>query len=273
MTQTSSVSTHTLDVPGAHLYYELRGSGPLIAMVGAPMAAAAFAPAADLLATDHTVLTMDPRGHRSSVLDDPEQDSTPELRADDLARIITHLGAGPAVVLGSSGGAVTTLALVQAHPELVSTAIAHEPPLNQLLDNHDELRISTADLVATYASGDTLGAWRKFFANANIQMPEPMFEQMFGGDRDPIDVASERFWYLHEIEGTGWWQPDLAVLRATPVRLVAGIGAASANQFCDKTTRALAAQLGIEPTMFPGGHTGFVEDPAAFVTRLRAVLS
>ncbi|MEU7144198.1 alpha/beta hydrolase [Nocardia sp. NPDC046473] len=273
MTQTSSVTSHTLDVPGAHLYYELRGSGPLIAMVGAPMNAAAFAPAADLLATDHTVLTMDPRGHQSSVLDDPEQDSTPELRADDLARILTHLDAGPAVVLGSSGGAVTTLALVQAHPELVSTAIAHEPPLNVLLDNRDELRMQTADLVATYASGDTLGAWRKFMANANIEMPEPVLQQMFGGDRNPADVASERFWYLHEIEGTSWWQPDLAALRATPVRVVAGIGAASTNQFCDHTTRALAAELGIEPTLFPGGHTGFVEDPAAFVTRLRAVLS
>lgn len=272
MTQTSSVTSHTLDVPGARLHYELRGSGPLLAMVGAPMPAAAFAPAAELLATDHTVLTMDPRGHHGSALDDPEQDSTPDLRADDLARILAHLDAGPAVVLGSSGGAVTTLALVQAHPELLSTAIAHEPPLNLVLDNHAELRAKTDDLVATYASGDVLGAWRKFFATADIAMPEPMLEQMFGGDRAPADVASERYWYLHEIEGTSWWAPDLAVLRATPVRVVAGIGAASANEFCDRTTRALAEQIGVEPTLFPGGHTGFVEDPAAFVTRLRAVL-
>ncbi|PXX70834.1 pimeloyl-ACP methyl ester carboxylesterase [Nocardia tenerifensis] len=272
MTQTSSVSTHTLDVPGARLHYELRGSGPLIALVGAPMDAAAFAPVADLLATDHTVLTMDPRGHKGSVLDDPEQDSTPELRADDLAAILTHLDAGPAVVFGSSGGAVTVLALVQAYPELLTTAIPHEPPLNVVLDNHDELRASTADLVATYASGDTLGAWRKFFANANIQMPEPVLEQMFGGDRDPAQVASERFWYLHEIEGTGWWEPDLAALRATPVRVIPAIGADSAGQFCDRTTRALAEQLGLEPALFPGGHAGFVEDPATFAERLRAVL-
>ncbi|WP_107656619.1 alpha/beta fold hydrolase [Nocardia suismassiliense] len=270
MTQTSSVATNTLDVPGARLHYEVRGSGPLIALVGAPMDAAAFAPLADLLATDHTVLTMDPRGHKSSVLDDPEQDSTPALRADDLARILAHLDAGPAVVFGSSGGAVTTLALVQARPELVSTAIAHEPPLNVVLDN--EMRTSTADLAATYASGDVLGAWRKFFADANMEMPEPVLEQMFGGDRDPAQVASERFWFLHEIDGTVWWKPDLEVLRATPVRLVAGIGADSTDQFCDHTTRALAARLGVEPTLFPGGHIGFVDDPATFVVRLREVL-
>ena len=30
--------------------------------------------------------------------------------------------------------------------------------------------------------------------------------------------------------------------------------------------------LGTEPTMFPGGHTGFAEDPAGFAARLRSVL-
>lgn len=272
MTRTSSVDAHTLDVPGAHLYYEVRGSGPLLALVGAPMDAAAFAPLAELLATEYTVLTTDPRGHKNSVLDDPEQDSTAQLRADDLARLITHLDAGPAVVFGSSGGAVTTLALVQARPDLVTTAIAHEPPLHRVLADHDELRSRAADLVATYASGDVLGAWRKFFANANIEMPEPALHEMFGGDRDPAQVASERYWYLHEIQGTNWWEPDLGTLRATPVRLVAGIGADSTGQFCDHTTRALAAQLGIEPTLFPGAHVGFVDNPAGFATRLREVL-
>ena len=36
----------TLEVPGAHLFYEFRGQGPLVALVGAPMDADAFAPLA-----------------------------------------------------------------------------------------------------------------------------------------------------------------------------------------------------------------------------------
>ena len=60
------------------------------------------------------------------------------MRADDLARLLIHLDAGPAVVLGSSGGAVSALALVQAHPELVHTVIAHEPPLDELLDDREQ---------------------------------------------------------------------------------------------------------------------------------------
>ena len=33
------VTTRTLDVPGAHLYYESRGSGPVLVLTGAPRAA------------------------------------------------------------------------------------------------------------------------------------------------------------------------------------------------------------------------------------------
>ena len=102
--------------PGARLHYEVRGRGPLVVLVGAPMDAAAFAPLADLLAADHTVLTTDPRGINRSSVDDPDRDSTPELRADDLARLLTHLDAGPAAVLGSSGGAVSALALAAGPP-------------------------------------------------------------------------------------------------------------------------------------------------------------
>ncbi|WP_372341969.1 alpha/beta fold hydrolase [Nocardia sp. CC227C] len=102
------------------------GKGPLIAVVGAPMGAGEFQGLAEALSSDFTVLTTDPRGHGSSVLTDPEQDPTPPARADDLARLIRQVDAGPAVVFGSSGGAVTTLALVAAAPELVSVAIPHE---------------------------------------------------------------------------------------------------------------------------------------------------
>lgn len=268
-----AVTAATLDVPGAHLYYELRGTGPLLVLVGAPMDAAAFAPAAELLAADHTVLTTDPRGHRSSTLDDPTRDSTPELRAEDLARLITQVNAGPATVFGSSGGAVTALALAQARPDLATTVIAHEPPINALLADRDAHRAATEDIIAAYAAGDVLGAWRKFFASANIPMPEEVLAHMFGPQRDPQQMASERYWFAHEIRGTTTWEPDLLTLQAVPVRLVVGIGADSAGQFCDRTSRALAAALDVAPTMFPGGHTGFADDPATFAVRLREISS
>ncbi|WP_433734277.1 alpha/beta fold hydrolase [Nocardia sp. CA-129566] len=273
MTPTSTAAAHTLDVPGAQLHYQVRGTGPLVVLVGAPMDAAAFAPLAELLATDRTVLTTDPRGHQGSVLDDPEQDSTPQLRADDLARLIAHLGIGPAVVFGSSGGAVSALALAESQPDLVTTVIAHEPPLGELLDDRDRVRANTEDMIATYRTGDVVGAWRKFMANANINIPEPVLQQMFGGEREPRQLASERYWFDHELRGTIIWEPNSDVLQSIPARIIIGIGADSTDQLCDRASRALGTAIGVTPTIFPGGHTGFVEDPVAFATRLREVLA
>ena len=272
MNDTTTVTTGFLDVPGARLYHEVRGAGPLVVLVGAPMDAAAFAPLADLLAVDHTVLTTDPRGINRSSVADRDQDSTPQLRADDLSRLIAHVDAGPAVVFGSSGGAVTALALVQAHPEQVSTVVSHEPPLEELLDDRDQLRARSDEMVATYLSGDVLGAWARFFADANIPMPPEAIEQMFGGERDPQAVADEHFWFAHEMLPSTRWLPDVAALRAATTRVVVGIGEESTGQICDRTSTVLAASLGIEPTIFPGDHTGFVDNPAVFDARLRTVL-
>ncbi|SBT36976.1 alpha/beta fold hydrolase [Micromonospora auratinigra] len=272
-TSTTPVSTGALEVPDGRLYYEVRGRGPVVALVAAPMDASAFAPLADLLADGHTVLTTDPRGIGRSVLHDPHQDSTPELRADDVARLLAHLDAGPAAVLGSSGGAVTVLALAERHPDRVHTVVAHEPPLLGLLDDRARHAADQDDMLASYLAGDRLAAGRKFLASANIQLPEPVVLGMFGGEPEPQAAADEHFQYVHMIRGTTWFTPDVTVLRDGPTRVVVGLGEQSTGQVCDRTSRALAAALGGEPTMFPGGHIGFVEDPAAFATRLRSVLA
>ncbi|HZX03303.1 alpha/beta hydrolase [Kribbella sp.] len=259
----------TYEVSDADLYYEVRGSGPLVVLVGAPMDADAFAPLADLLAPDHTVLTLDPRGVKRSTLA-PGGTSRPEQRADDLAALIRHVDAGPAVVLGSSGGAVSALALAQYHPDVVRTVIAHEPPLDRLLPDADELLAKSEKLMAGYLAGDVVGAWKQFFQLANIYLPDDVAEMMFGGDRDPQQVAAERFWFGHEMRETITWLPDVAKLREADVMI--GLGEESTGQLCDRTSTALAGLLGIEPTRFPGGHTGFADAPEPFAAALRTVL-
>ncbi|MBO3086041.1 alpha/beta fold hydrolase [Cellulomonas fengjieae] len=269
---TTLTTATTLDVPGARLHYELRGSGPLVALVGAPMDATAFAPLADLLASDHTVLTTDPRGINRSTVDHPDRDSTPVERASDLAALLRHADRGPAAVLGSSGGAVAVLALVEAHPDLVHTAIAHEPPLDELVPDHADLYERTERMIATYLSGDTRAAWRQFMEIGNIHMPEEAFEMFFGTPREGQDGADEHFQFVHMIRDTVRFRPDVAALTAAPTRIVVGIGEESTGQLCDRTSRALASLLGIEPVLFPGDHIGFAEQPEEFVVRLREVL-
>ena len=272
MTPPSSATARTLDVPGARLYYEVRGAGPLVVLVGAPMDATPFAPLADLLAGDYAVLTTDPRGINRSPVGDPGQDSTPQTRADDLSRLLTHLDAGPAAVLGSSGGAVSVLALAQAHPEQVHTVIAHEPPLIELLPDRAERHAGNEEVIAKWLAGDHAGSWRAFLDNANIHLPEGVFEAMFAGEPDPQATADTSYQNRHMLRPTTHWRPDITALRSAATRVVVGIGETSASQLCDRTSRALATALGTEPTMFPGGHTGFAEDPDGFATRLRSVL-
>ncbi|MQA60356.1 MAG: hypothetical protein GEU86_02445 [Actinophytocola sp.] len=162
--------------------------------------------------------------------------------------------------------------LVVHHGRRAHTVIAHEPPLQKLVDDHELLRERTEDYIATYFAGEVVGSWRKFLAMADIDMPEEVFQAMFAGEREPQQIADDDFQNAHMLRPTSWWRPDIPALRAVTTRIVIGIGEQSGGQLCERTSNALAAQLGVEPTRFPGGHIGFVEDPDGFATRLRAVL-
>jgi pimeloyl-ACP methyl ester carboxylesterase len=267
---TTTATVHTVDVPGARLHYEVRGSGPLLLVLGAPMAAADFAPLADALADHHTVVTTDPRGVSASVVDDPEQDSTPELRADDVAAILDDLGAASADVFGSSGGAVAGLALVARHPGRVRTLVAHEPPLLTLLPDADEQLAGTDDLVATFRTQGLGAAWMKFMGAAGFDPDEQA-----PGTAEPSeqDLANGAHFFGHEILGTVHHVPDVAALTGGPSRVVVGVGADSQALVTYRTSAALAELLGTEPVVFPGDHGGFIGAPTEFAEALRRVLA
>ncbi|CRZ15773.1 alpha/beta fold hydrolase [Mycolicibacterium neworleansense] len=267
MTASSSLSTHSVSVPGAHLHYEVRGSGPLLLILGAPMASAEFVPLAHALAGDHTVVTADPRGVARSAVDDPNQDSTPELRADDVAAILDDLGAASADVFGSSGGAVTGLALVDRHPGRVGTLVAHEPPLLELLPDAAEQRAATEDIIATFSRDGMFAAWGKFMANAGFDVPADAPRMPAPSEQDLRDAAH---FFDHELRATTRYLPDIEALKNG--RVVLGLGEASGHLLTQRTTMALADLLGVRPVMFPGDHGGFMGAPGAFADVLRVVL-
>src|SRR3954453_9506388 len=115
-------TTHTLETAGADIAYDLHGplppadGRPPLVMIGQPMTAAGF----DTLASffpDRTVVTYDPRGLGRSTRSDGRVDNSPTVQAGDVHALIESLGAGPVEMFASSGGAVTALALVAAHPD------------------------------------------------------------------------------------------------------------------------------------------------------------
>lgn len=266
-------TTHTLDVPGAHLHYEVRGSGPLLLIIGAPMAAAAFAPLADMLANDHTVVTHDPRGISGSSLDDPEQDSTPDLRADDVAALLDALGAESADVFGSSGGAVTGLALVTRHPGRVRTLIAHEPPLLELLPDAAERRAGVDDIIETFHREGPAAAFGKFMALTGFDSVDEGAPTPPPREPSEQDLADGARFLGHELRGTALYLPDIAALTTSPTRVVVGIGVASSGLVTYQTSMVLAELLGTPPVEFSGDHGGFLGQPKEFADELRQVLS
>jgi pimeloyl-ACP methyl ester carboxylesterase len=274
MPMPASLITHSLVVPGARLHYEVRGEGPLLLILGSPMAAAQFAPLAEALAVDHTVVTTDPRGIAGSPLDDPTQDSTPDLRADDVAAILDDLGADRADVFGSSGGAVTGLALVARHPSRVGTLVAHEPPLLELLPDAAQQRANIEDIVKTFHREGLAAAMTKFMINAGFQASDPDTQGApVTPEPSPQQVADGTRFITHELRGTAAYLPDVAALTRGPAGVVVGIGVASGGLITYRTSVALADRLGMRPVEFPGDHGGFLSAPGEFAEVLRAALA
>ena len=271
MTLPSTPTTRSVTVPGARLHYEIRGSGPLLLVIGSPMASADFASLADALAGDRTVVTYDPRGHANSTIDDPEEESTPERRADDIVAILDDLGAESADVFGSSGGAVTGLALAAGHPARVRTLVAHEPPLLELLPDAARQRANTEDIVETFHAAGMQAAWYKFMVNAGFDMTMPAKMPVEPPEPTEQDVREAARFFDHELRPTTRYLPDVAALKAAHV--VIGIGVDSARLLTDKTSRALAVLLGSTPAEFPGDHGGFLGAPEEFADTLRRVLA
>jgi len=275
--------TYTLEAPGAVLYYDVRDNGgaghPVLLIAGAPMGASGFAALAEQFA-DRTVVTYDPRGTgRSQRTDGEPPGSEPTEHAEDLRRLIEALGAGPADVFGSSGGAVNALALVARHPGLVGTLVAHEPPAAQELPDREAVLAACAGIRETYQRSGFGPAMATFIAMASSPGPIP---PGFPGQPAPDPAAfglpaqddgrrDDPLLGLHMTACTGY-QPDFAALRAAPTRIVLGVGAQSGQMLAGRAATAVAERLGTTPVTFPGGHDGFLSDTGAFAAVLRTAL-
>ncbi|MGH9018356.1 MAG: alpha/beta fold hydrolase, partial [Acidimicrobiales bacterium] len=223
-------------------------------LIGHPMGVSGFAAIAPLLADDYTVVTYDPRGFGRSAIDDPDQDGEPNLLADDVRRVLGAVGDGPAHVFGSSGGAVTGLALVTLYPDHVRTLVAHEPPVALLLPDADEARAAMHDIFDTYGANGSGAAWAKFFAFTGMNPPS-----LAGDAAAPppgTDATGERF-FGHGLLPIALYRPDLAALRHSPARVVVAGGITSKGEFAQRTAAALAERLDTSLVDFPGGHGGF----------------
>jgi pimeloyl-ACP methyl ester carboxylesterase len=287
---TTQLTTHTLDVLGATLTYDVRGNDagtePILLLVGSPMGAAGFGTLSQHF-SDRTVVTYDPRGVERSVKTDPASPVTPEVHADDLHRIIQAIGGGPVDLFASSGGAVNALALVSKHPEDVRTLVAHEPALASILPDREHAMAATRAIAETYQRSGWGAGMAQFIALSSHQGPftaeiadQPAPDPaMFGlpteddGSRtDPL-LGQNLITSIH-------YEPDFDALRSGSTPIVLAAGEESEGQMANRGASAVAERLGTKPVIFPSHHGGFLGDeygqpgePDAFAAKLREVLA
>jgi pimeloyl-ACP methyl ester carboxylesterase len=286
----SEPTTHTLEVPGAMLTYDVRsngtGSEPVLLMIASPMGAAGFGTLAGHF-TDRTVVTYDPRGVERSLVTDATAESTPDDHADDLHRLISALDAGPVDIFASSGGAVNALALVGGHPEQVRTLVAHEPPMSQELPDREEALAAGQAIHTMYMREGFGPAMAKFITLVMHEGPIPpdFAEQpapdpgQFGLPTEDDGSRDDPLLGKNIVSGTDY-RLDFDAIRAASTRVVVAVGAESRETLPGRAGAAVADRLGASPVTFPSHHAGFLGgeygqtgDADAFAAQLREVLS
>ncbi|QWF80433.1 alpha/beta fold hydrolase [Amycolatopsis sp. CA-230715] len=264
------VRSGTVEVPGAQLYYEVRGSGtPLLLIQGGISEAGATDQLAAELAEDHEVISYDRRGlSRSTASDDVPV--TMALHADDAARLLAALTDRPAHVVGASIGALIGLHLAVDHPARVTTVIAHEPPMSKVV--HEDTREKELDTVAELATSDVRKAIRHMVSLAG-ERPKP--EE--GARPAPMvgDVDKNLTWFFaNDFPAVRASDLDAGKLSAVPdlaaIKLTGG--AEFSERWEYRCARQLARDLDLAFTEIPGGHEAPSSHPSGVAAAVRNLL-
>jgi pimeloyl-ACP methyl ester carboxylesterase len=285
-------TTDTLRVPGADLYHEIRGSGPVLLLIcGGVYDAAGYAGLAEQLAGRYTVLTYDRRGNSRSPLDAVREPQSIDVHGDDAHRLLTAVGARgdePAYVFGNSSGAIIGLELAARHPEQVRTLVAHEPPLFELLPDRDRFRVVVRSVEETFVEKGSEAAGQVLTAGLPMsggRQENGGKERIPGGEEAPQGEPDKEltgmmarleknmeFFLGYEVRPFATYSPDLAALRASATRIVTAVGEDSDGEPPSRAALALAERLGTRAVVFPGDHGGFGMATEAFAARLDEVL-
>ncbi|MFG1942537.1 alpha/beta fold hydrolase [Nonomuraea sp. NPDC048826] len=262
----------TLAVPGAELYYELRGSGPVLLLVnGGEGDAGAFAPLAGLLAEHYTVITYDPRGNSRSRLTGPLGEQRIPEHARDAHLLLRALCREPAYLFGTSYGGMVAMDMLASYPELVRAAVAHEPLLVELLPDAERWHAAFQEVYETGEREGTTAAIRQLSGLLGVDAPpepSPALPQPVADLLTRVH-ANMTFCVRYELRSFVRYAPDLEALRAGMFTLACGDTDGTVGH---RTALALAALLDIEIAGFPGGHAGFITHPAEFAKTLYEVL-
>ena len=218
------------------------------------------------LAESFRVVTYDRRGHSESE-HPPGQGSIHEDVAD-LAALIEHLDLAPAHVAGNSWGAIITLRLAIARPNLLRAIACHEPPLIALIADDlavrpiaEETRKRLAAVFGKLVAGDDAGGAELFVET--VAMGPGMWAKLPPAlQRTFVENGPT---YLDECRDPDQQSIDLDQVRKISTPALISRGAQSPAMFPAIVRIVAAAIPGAEQHVFTGaGHVPQISHPAEY---------
>ena len=262
-------------VNGTPLGYDIAGAGdPVVLVHGSWNQRQAWMFFVPELASSFRVVSYDRRGHGESTA--PPTEGTRQDDVADLAGLIEGLGIGPAYVVGNSYGAIVSLSLAAARPELVRKVVAHEPPLIPLLEADpvtkpiaDEQGRLLGEVRRRLEAGDNAAAAEYFVENVALgpgawtQLPPPA--------RDTFVANAPT--YLGELRDPDALRADLDALARSSVPVLLSQGDQSPAMFVPILDRVAAAVPSAKRTTVAGaGHIPHMTHPMEYAPIVRDFL-
>jgi pimeloyl-ACP methyl ester carboxylesterase len=261
-----------IDAGPTRLCREVRGSGrPLLCITGGTGDAGEWGGVAPVLADEYMVIAYDRRGFSRSPRLAGCSATSMAGQAEDAAALLRALGLTPAVVIGHSGGGSVACELVARHPHVVGLAVIYEAPLFAVVPHGEQI----ADAL--------LGSLQPAMTEGGPHAAPETFVRIMAGD-EAVDffAASDREQYERvldngavlltiELPVFATFVPDRDRLRATGLSLTVVMAEEGRESWSGTASRWPAAGTGAELLELPGGHVGFLADPAGLVELLDRV--
>lgn len=257
-----------LDVPGASLYHEILGDGPLFLCIsGANGSADIWRPLAKRLEKHFRVVMYDRRGFSRSTLSGAQDyDHRLETDADDAARLIRHLSPEePATVLGSSSGAIVSLELLLRHPGVIRDLLCHEPPAMKLLPDCEELIAGQEEIYQLYRKQGVAPAAQRFAEFIKADAETPGLLRAFDPKSGPYNWANAMYWFEREVPYYAKRDFQIEDLRQHQNKLLLLNSQDSDPEALQyRPNVVLSDRLSLELHLMPGGHVGYATQAPKF---------
>ena len=255
----------TQTTTAAELHHELRGDGPAVLFVaGLPGDGSQFDAVAGELASDHTVITYERRSNSRSPRPAGWTQTSIEEQVADAAALLEPISA-PAIVYGSSVGAIVALELARTRPELVRLALLHEMPLLSVLADPAPVAAAIGEIVEpAFARGGPDAALEAFLrfalGDATVAALDPAKRARM--------LANGEVAMTIELPAFQAYRPDgaaLAGVRARPL-----VGREQALPFFREAADWLGRALETDVVSAPGAHGPQFDHPEELAALIRS---